>query len=101
MFDKYLNFRHLNIIKTLFLFKLFIDFLHRTHVKIAYFELSGLKVLRIKVFLTSYIFEFLRLKNDGITHVSTVAKTNYLIFGIYRFLMQGTFIGIIVRDFFK
>lgn len=59
--------------------------------------LSG-NYVRINVFLYSFLLEVFGLSQNYITPLNNIAKANYLLFGLYRFLMQGTFISLLISD---
>lgn len=53
---------------------------------------------RVDLFLYSYLLEFFGIGQSYIVPLNRIAKINHLVFGIYRFLMQGTFISLLIKD---
>jgi len=54
-----------------------------------------------KVFLYAYIVQALNFNQNYVVPLSNLAKFNHLLFALFRLLMQGAFIGLVIKDVLK
>ena len=61
-------------------------------------DFSSGKFVKINVFFMSYFLNLFGINQSYVLPISNWAKLNHIFFGIYRFLMQGTFISLLIND---
>ncbi|OOQ59828.1 hypothetical protein [Mucilaginibacter pedocola] len=59
------------------------------------------KHVKIKVFLYAYLIQALNFNQNYLVPLNNTAKCNHVLFALFRLLMQGTFLGLVIKNILK